>query len=177
MASNPPARLALHLGEELVAASDAGSSPSPRVAASATPNTLRVEIREVTPADEGSYRCTATNAHGTASRHLYFRVQSEYRVPDGLCPVGGVVTLGGTQTERSEWVSTEVSTWEPMSALPPSAAGSHKGPGCCSGGVSSHHPPPAPGTCIHTPQPQPWAPQVTELGGLSADGDKDQHVF
>ncbi|XP_054059879.1 sialoadhesin [Rissa tridactyla] len=74
--SNPPARLALHLGEELVAASDAGSSPSPRVAASATPNTLRVEIREVTPADEGSYRCTATNAHGTASRHLYFRVQT-----------------------------------------------------------------------------------------------------
>ncbi|KAM6361127.1 sialoadhesin [Alca torda] len=76
VASNPPAWLALHRGEELVAASDAGSSPSPRAAALATPNALRVEIQEVTPADEGSYRCTATNAHGTVSRRLYFRVQT-----------------------------------------------------------------------------------------------------
>ncbi|XP_050751420.1 sialoadhesin [Gymnogyps californianus] len=76
VASNPPARLALHRGEELVATSEAGSSPSPRVSASAAPNALRVEIREVTPADEGSYRCTATNAHGTAAHRLYFRVQT-----------------------------------------------------------------------------------------------------
>ncbi|XP_075006599.1 sialoadhesin [Calonectris borealis] len=76
VASNPPARLALHRGEELVAASDGGSSPSPRVSVSAAPNALRVEIREVTPADEGSYRCTATNAHGTAARRLYFRVET-----------------------------------------------------------------------------------------------------
>ncbi|KAM6076796.1 sialoadhesin [Chlamydotis macqueenii] len=76
VASNPPARLALHRGEELVAASDAGSSPSPRVSASAAPNALRVEIREVTPADEGSYGCTATNAHGSAARRLYLRVQT-----------------------------------------------------------------------------------------------------
>ncbi|KAM9236246.1 sialoadhesin [Leptosomus discolor] len=74
VASNPPARLALHRGEELVATSEAGSSP--RVSVSAAPNTLRVEIREVTPADEGSYRCTATTAHGTAARRLYFRVQT-----------------------------------------------------------------------------------------------------
>lgn len=86
VASNPPARLALHRGEELVAASDAGSSPSPRVSVSATPNALRVEIREVTPADEGSYHCTATNPHGTAAHRLYFRVQSEYRVPASLHP-------------------------------------------------------------------------------------------
>uniref|UniRef100_A0A663DJI1 Sialic acid binding Ig like lectin 1 n=1 Tax=Aquila chrysaetos chrysaetos TaxID=223781 RepID=A0A663DJI1_AQUCH len=76
VASNPPARLALHRGEELVATSDAGSSPSPRVSTSAAPNSLRVEVREVTPADEGGYRCTATNAHGTAARRLYFRVQT-----------------------------------------------------------------------------------------------------
>ncbi|XP_075608994.1 sialoadhesin isoform X1 [Balearica regulorum gibbericeps] len=76
VASNPPARLALHRGEELVAADDAGGSLSPRVGVLAAPNALRVEIREVTPADEGSYRCTATNAHGTASRRLYFRVQT-----------------------------------------------------------------------------------------------------
>ncbi|XP_042663855.1 LOW QUALITY PROTEIN: sialoadhesin-like [Tyto alba] len=74
VASNPPAELALHRGEELVATGAGGSSP--RVSASATPNTLRVEVREVTPADEGSYSCTATNAHGAASRRLYFRVQT-----------------------------------------------------------------------------------------------------
>ncbi|XP_064304846.1 sialoadhesin [Phalacrocorax carbo] len=76
VASNPPSLLALHRGEELVATSDGGSSPSPRVSVSAAPNTLKAEVREVTPADEGSYSCTATNAHGTASRRLYLRVQT-----------------------------------------------------------------------------------------------------
>ncbi|XP_056217170.1 sialoadhesin isoform X1 [Falco biarmicus] len=74
VASNPPAWLALHRGEELVATSTAGSSP--RVGILAAPNTLRVELREVTPADEGSYRCTATNAHGTVAQRLYFHVQT-----------------------------------------------------------------------------------------------------
>ncbi|XP_074724307.1 sialoadhesin [Strix uralensis] len=74
VASNPPAQLALHRGEELVATDEVGSSP--RVSVLATPNALRVEIREVTPADDGSYRCTATNAHGTAARRLDFRVQA-----------------------------------------------------------------------------------------------------
>ncbi|XP_053832746.1 LOW QUALITY PROTEIN: sialoadhesin [Vidua macroura] len=74
VASNPPAQLALLRDQELVATSAGGSSP--RVTVSAVPNSLRVEVREVTPADDGSYRCTATNAHGSAERRLYLRVQA-----------------------------------------------------------------------------------------------------
>uniref|UniRef100_A0A672UEQ7 Sialic acid binding Ig like lectin 1 n=1 Tax=Strigops habroptila TaxID=2489341 RepID=A0A672UEQ7_STRHB len=73
--SSPAARLALHRGGALLASSDGGSTPRLRV--SAAPNALEVEMREVTAADEGSYRCTATNAHGTAEQHLYLRVQGE----------------------------------------------------------------------------------------------------
>uniref|UniRef100_A0A8B9C4T8 Sialic acid binding Ig like lectin 1 n=1 Tax=Anser brachyrhynchus TaxID=132585 RepID=A0A8B9C4T8_9AVES len=76
VASNPPAQLALYRGEELVASSSAGHSTNPRVSATATPNALRVEVRDVTLADEGTYRLAATNAHGTVSQHLYFRVQA-----------------------------------------------------------------------------------------------------
>ncbi|XP_016161085.1 PREDICTED: sialoadhesin-like [Ficedula albicollis] len=74
VASNPPAQLALLRDQEPVATSAGGSSP--RVTVSAAPNSLRVEIREVTPADDGSYRCTATNAHGSAERRLHLRVQA-----------------------------------------------------------------------------------------------------
>lgn len=77
VASNPPAQLALYRGEELVASSGTGHGTNPRVSATATPNALRVEIRDVTLADEGTYRLAATNAHGTVSQHLYFRVQGE----------------------------------------------------------------------------------------------------
>ncbi|XP_062430533.1 sialoadhesin [Rhea pennata] len=74
--SNPPAQLDLYKGDELVASSDLGSSPSQRVSIVASPNTLRVEIRDVTLTDEGSYRFVATSAHGTVSHRLYFRVQT-----------------------------------------------------------------------------------------------------
>ncbi|XP_040978927.1 LOW QUALITY PROTEIN: sialoadhesin [Aquila chrysaetos chrysaetos] len=115
VASNPPARLALHRGEELVATSDAGSSPSPRVSTSAAPNSLRVEVREVTPADEGGYRCTATNAHGTAARRLYFRVQSECRASAAMlselassslrAPAARVLVLPSAEVREGDDVS------------------------------------------------------------------------
>lgn len=77
VASNPPAELALHHGERLVASSSGGGlSPSPRVSAAAAPNSLRVEVREVTLGDEGSYRLTATNAFGTAVQRLFLHVQA-----------------------------------------------------------------------------------------------------
>ncbi|NWJ01092.1 SN protein, partial [Crypturellus undulatus] len=72
--SNPAARLDLYRGDELVASSAPGRSHSARVSVAAAPNALRAELRDVTPEDEGSYRLEATNAHGTASQRLYFRV-------------------------------------------------------------------------------------------------------
>ncbi|XP_066174541.1 sialoadhesin [Sylvia atricapilla] len=74
VASNPPAQLALLRDRQLVATSAGGTSP--RVTVTAVPNSLRVEMREVTPTDDGSYQCTATNAHGSAERRLYLRVQA-----------------------------------------------------------------------------------------------------
>ncbi|XP_067153337.1 sialoadhesin [Apteryx mantelli] len=74
--SNPPAQLDLYKGDELVASSDPGSSPSQRVSVTTSPNALRAEIRDITLSDEGSYRFVATNAHGTVSHRLYFRVQT-----------------------------------------------------------------------------------------------------
>uniref|UniRef100_A0A8C3KL68 Sialic acid binding Ig like lectin 1 n=1 Tax=Calidris pygmaea TaxID=425635 RepID=A0A8C3KL68_9CHAR len=139
VASNPPARLALHRGEELVATSDVGSSPSPRVSASAGPNSLRVEIREVTPAEEGSYRCTATNAHGTASHRLYFRVQTARVLvsPSTEVQEGEDVSLkcqvvGEPQDDtvyswykNSEWLQDSPDNFLPLPHIASSAAGSY----------------------------------------------------
>ncbi|KAF4804153.1 sialic acid binding Ig like lectin 1 [Turdus rufiventris] len=93
VASNPPAQLALLRDQELVATSAGGSSP--RVTVSAVPNSLRVEIREVTPADDGSYRCTATNAHGSTERRLHLRVQAALVLisPSSEVLEGGDVSL------------------------------------------------------------------------------------
>ncbi|KAM9027373.1 sialoadhesin [Ara ararauna] len=72
--SSPAARLALLRAGVLLASSGGGDSPRLRV--SAAPNALEVEMREVTAADEGRYRCTASNEHGTAEQSLYLRVQA-----------------------------------------------------------------------------------------------------
>ncbi|XP_030306777.1 sialoadhesin [Calypte anna] len=127
VASNPPAQLALHRGEELVATSTMGTGP--RVSITAVPNTLRVELREVTPADEGSYSCTATNAHGTATQRLFFRVPAARVLVSPSVEVleGDDVTLtcqvaegtqGGTNYtwyRNSHWVWQ---SWENILALP-----------------------------------------------------------
>ncbi|XP_057266333.1 sialoadhesin isoform X2 [Pezoporus wallicus] len=74
--SSPAARLELLRGPVLLASSGGGGGPSPRLRVSAAPNALEVEMREVTAADEGRYRCRAGNRHGTAEQSLYLRVQA-----------------------------------------------------------------------------------------------------
>ncbi|KAM6132376.1 LOW QUALITY PROTEIN: sialoadhesin-like [Pterocles gutturalis] len=142
VASNPPARLALHHGEELVATSDGGTSsstPSPRVSVWATPNTLRVEMREVTPEDNGTYRCTATNAHGTAARQLDFRVQAarvlvspSVEVQEGedvtlTCQVAGEEQDDTIYTwyKNSEWLQETPNSVLTLPHVPSAAVGSY----------------------------------------------------
>ncbi|XP_061224907.1 sialoadhesin [Neopsephotus bourkii] len=73
--SSPAARLELLRGPLLLASSGGGGS-SPRLRVSAAPNALEVEMREVRAEDEGRYRCTARNGHGTAEHSIYLRVQA-----------------------------------------------------------------------------------------------------
>ncbi|XP_067389585.1 sialoadhesin isoform X2 [Emydura macquarii macquarii] len=79
--SNPPAQLSLYKGDELVASTSSRTAATQRVSVTASQNSLRVEIRDVRLEDEGNYRFTASNAYGTSSGHLYFRVQNPPREP------------------------------------------------------------------------------------------------
>ncbi|XP_061439626.1 sialoadhesin [Rhineura floridana] len=75
--SNPPSKLVLYKGGEIVASSSSEGSVAPqRVSITAAHNAMRVEMREIVPADQGSYNVTATNTYGSSSRLLYFHVQT-----------------------------------------------------------------------------------------------------
>ncbi|XP_026546466.1 sialoadhesin, partial [Notechis scutatus] len=75
--SHPPATWVLRKGDVVLASSHPkNDSASNRISVTTGPNTMRVEMSRVVPEDEGSYNVTATNAHGAASRQLYFRVQT-----------------------------------------------------------------------------------------------------
>ncbi|KAJ6658536.1 hypothetical protein lerEdw1_019923 [Lerista edwardsae] len=91
--SNPPSKLVLYKGNEVVASS--GSETSRRVSITTASNTMRVELRDVAPEDEGSYNLTATNTFGSSSRVLYFRVQTArvLVVPSPELLEGGALTL------------------------------------------------------------------------------------
>lgn len=76
--SSPPSTLVLRKGSEVVASSGSRTGvASPRIRVTTASNTMRVELRDVRPEDEGSYNLTATNALGSSARALYFRVQSK----------------------------------------------------------------------------------------------------
>ena len=91
---------------------------------------LQVGI-DASPAPRLSLLCTQTLEGGST------------RVTQGVSRNPGLnsfLGLGSSpQTDRFKCVSVEVSAWEPVSALPPSAAGCHPGSGCCSGGAGSRH--------------------------------------
>nr|XP_008531834.1 PREDICTED: sialoadhesin [Equus przewalskii] len=79
--SEPPASLTLHLGSRLVASSQSRGAPAEtHLHISATPNALRVDIKELRPSDQGEYVCSASNALGSASASTYFGTRALHRL-------------------------------------------------------------------------------------------------
>ncbi|KAM5177258.1 sialoadhesin [Callospermophilus lateralis] len=79
--SEPFASLTLHLGSRLVASSKPQGAPTePHIHVSASPNALRVDIKELRPSDQGEYVCSASNALGSASASTYFGVRALHRL-------------------------------------------------------------------------------------------------
>ncbi|XP_027701936.1 sialoadhesin [Vombatus ursinus] len=77
--SDPPADLRLLRGDQLVATSLGGCGCGqhyPRAQAASSPNSLRVEIRDVVLEDEGVYTCEATNTLGNSTASVAFEAQS-----------------------------------------------------------------------------------------------------
>ncbi|NXE85003.1 SN protein, partial [Cochlearius cochlearius] len=72
--SDPEANLTLRRGEEVIACTwGCPPAPSPRVHATPSYNSLKVEIREAVVEDEGTYVCRAGNPQGSASAAVDFR--------------------------------------------------------------------------------------------------------
>ncbi|XP_041526831.1 sialoadhesin [Microtus oregoni] len=70
--SEPLATLVLSHGGLTLASSSGENDLNPRFSMSSTPNSLRLEIRDLQPADSGDYACEATNSLGSATSSLHF---------------------------------------------------------------------------------------------------------
>lgn len=71
--SRPPAQLALSRGGHLLASSTEAS----------VPNTLRLELRDPRPSDEGLYSCSAHSPLGKATTSLELRLEGELGLDQG----------------------------------------------------------------------------------------------
>nr|XP_045013688.1 sialoadhesin [Jaculus jaculus] len=79
--SEPPARLTLHLGSQLVASSELQDTPlEPYIHVSVSANVLRMDMEEILPSYEGEYMCSASNALGSASASTYFGTRALHRL-------------------------------------------------------------------------------------------------
>ncbi|XP_065518893.1 sialoadhesin isoform X3 [Lathamus discolor] len=75
--SEPEANLTLWRGDEVIACTwGCPIAPSPRVQATSSYNSLKVEIQDVVLEDEGTYVCWAGNTEGNASATMDFRAES-----------------------------------------------------------------------------------------------------
>ncbi|XP_040602252.1 sialoadhesin isoform X3 [Mesocricetus auratus] len=83
--SRPPAQLALSRGGHLLASSTEAS----------VPNTLRLELRDPRPSDEGLYSCSAHSPLGKANTSLELRLEGVQVVmdPSAMVPEGTPVTV------------------------------------------------------------------------------------
>ncbi|XP_027526488.1 sialoadhesin-like, partial [Neopelma chrysocephalum] len=94
--SHPPAALAIDRdGTVLATSGGAQLAPPQRFGVAASRNALRLEIRDAGPRDSGKYRCTASNAHGSASaaKILLARAAELLIQPSAEVPEGTAVTL------------------------------------------------------------------------------------
>ncbi|XP_051829474.1 sialoadhesin [Antechinus flavipes] len=77
--SSPPASMTLFHGEKLVASSLGSKTLEGRqFQVEASPNSLRMEIKDLRLEDAGNYQCRATNAHGSANTTIFFQVHSAW---------------------------------------------------------------------------------------------------
>ncbi|NXD87814.1 SN protein, partial [Halcyon senegalensis] len=74
--SHPPATIAIYHDGTLVAASGSQAAPHQRFGITTSRNALQLEIHGVGPQDAGQYRCTATNAHGSANATKPFVIRA-----------------------------------------------------------------------------------------------------
>lgn len=83
--SDPEANLTLWRGGEALACTGGcPPAPSPRLQATASYNSLRLELRDVVLEDEGTYVCQARNTQGNASASVAFSAESECGAGEGV---------------------------------------------------------------------------------------------
>uniref|UniRef100_A0A7N4NKU0 B-cell receptor CD22 n=1 Tax=Sarcophilus harrisii TaxID=9305 RepID=A0A7N4NKU0_SARHA len=79
VSSSPPASITLFHGEKLVASSLGSKTLEGRQPwVEASPNSLRMEIKDLRLEDAGNYQCRATNAHGSANSTIFFQVHAAW---------------------------------------------------------------------------------------------------
>ncbi|NXQ56026.1 SN protein, partial [Anthoscopus minutus] len=93
--SHPPATLAIDHEGTVLATSGAQVALRRRLGVSASRNSLRLEIRDAGPRDNGNYGCTASNVHGNASatKVLVTRAAGLLIQPSAEVTEGTAVTL------------------------------------------------------------------------------------
>ncbi|KAM8939598.1 sialoadhesin [Pelodytes ibericus] len=108
--SEPPSTLSLFRRETLVGSTDSHASSNQRLTIFSSPNSLKLEIRDVMLEDEGLYLCIANNSAGQSASSINFTAQTTRilihpspRVPEGqmvnlTCAVATDARLGARYT-------------------------------------------------------------------------------